>query len=133
MIWLGASAGAVGVTQYYIGYLLKAGHIAVVTHLVKTGSLPENQFAYGKEVVKEKFATAAAYFAVDRLVSGAVRQINGTLNIVGSFLEKFLEWSLWFPLPRPSSIFRLEIWMNVVWHTPFITRSSRPLRVQLTA
>ena len=88
MIWLGASAGAVGVTQYYIGYLLKAGHIAVVTHLVKTGSLPENQFAYGKEVVKEKFATAAAYFAVDRLVSGAVRQINGTLNIVGSFSGK---------------------------------------------
>ena len=70
MIWLGASAGAVGVTQYYIGYLLKAGHIAVVTHLVKTGSLPENQFAYGKEVVKEKFATAAAYFAVDRAESG---------------------------------------------------------------
>lgn len=88
MIWLGASAGGVGVTQYYIGYLLKAGHIAVVTHLVKTGSLPEDQFAYGRQVVKEKFATAAAYFAVDRLVSGAVRQINGTLNIVGSFLEK---------------------------------------------
>lgn len=88
MIWLGASAGVVGVTHYYIGYLLKAGHIAVVTHLVKTGSLPEDQFAYGKQVVKEKFATAAAYFAVDRLVSGAVRQINGTLDIAGSFLEK---------------------------------------------
>lgn len=88
MLWLGASAGAVGVTQYYIGYLLKAGHIAVVTHLVKTGNLPEDQFGYGKQIVKEKFATAAAYFAVDRLVAGAVRQINGTLNIVGSFLEK---------------------------------------------
>ena len=87
MLWIGASAGGVGVTQYYIGYLLKAGHIAVVTHLVKTGSLPEDQFAYGKQVVKEKFATAAAYFAVDRLVSGAVRQINRTLNIVGGFLE----------------------------------------------
>ena len=88
MLWLGASAGGVGITQYYIGYLLKAGHIAVVTHFVKTGSLPEDQFAFGKQAVKEKFATAAAYFAVDRLVAGAVRQINGTLNIVGSFLEK---------------------------------------------
>ncbi len=88
MIWIVVSAGAVGVSQYYIGYLLKAGHIAVVTHLVKTGSLPEDQFGYGKQVVKEKFATAAAYFAVDRLVSGAVKQINGTLNIVGNFLEK---------------------------------------------
>lgn len=88
MIWFGATAGVVGISQYYIGYLLKAGHIVVVTHLVKTGSLPEDQFGYGKQVVKEKFATAAIYFAVDRLVSGAVKQINGTLNIVGSFLEK---------------------------------------------
>lgn len=88
MIWCFATATVFGGTQYYIGYLLKAGHIAVVTHLVKTGSLPEDQFEYGKQVVKEKFATAAAYFAVDRLVSGAVTQINGTLNIIGNFLEK---------------------------------------------
>lgn len=88
MIWFFATAAVFGGTQYYIGYLLKAGHIAVVTHLVKTGSLPEDQFEYGKQVVKERFATAAAYFAVDRLVSGAVTQINGTLNIIGNFLEK---------------------------------------------
>lgn len=88
MIWFVLSVAAVGVSQYYLGYLLKAGHIAVVTSLVTTGSLPENFFEYGLGMVKKKFATAAAYFAVDRLVSGAVKQINGGLDIVGSVLSK---------------------------------------------
>lgn len=88
MVWFGLSAVVLGVTQYWVGYLVKAGHIAVVTQLVTTGSLPENQFDYGTQIVKKKFATAAAYFAVDRLVSGAVSQINGGLNIVGNLLQK---------------------------------------------
>lgn len=88
MIWLCLSAAAVGISQYYLGWLLKAGHIAVVTSLVTTGRLPENSFEYGIGMVKKKFATAAAYFAVDRLVSGAVKQINGGLDIVGNVLSK---------------------------------------------
>lgn len=88
MIWLCLSAAAVGISQHYLGWLLKAGHIAVVTSLVTTGRLPENFFEYGIGMVKKKFATAAAYFAVDRLVSGAVKQINGGLDIVGNVLSK---------------------------------------------
>ncbi|MCM1186980.1 MAG: hypothetical protein NC251_06440 [Lachnoclostridium sp.] len=88
VIWFCLSVAAVGISQYYLGYLLKAGHIAVVTALVTTGSLPENAFAYGIETVKKKFATAAAYFAVDRLVSGAVKQINSGLDVVGNILGK---------------------------------------------
>ncbi|MDE5589376.1 MAG: hypothetical protein K2J60_09630 [Acetatifactor sp.] len=88
MIWMALSLAALGISQYYAGYLIKAGHIAVVTCLLTTGSLPENSFEYGKEIVKKKFATAAAYFAVDRLVSGAVKQINGGLDIVGNVLGK---------------------------------------------
>lgn len=88
MIWFCLSVAAVGISQYHLGYLLKAGHIAVVTSLVTTGSLPENPFEYGVGMVKKKFATAAAYFAVDRLVSGAVKQINGGLDIVGNILGK---------------------------------------------
>lgn len=88
MIWFCLSVAALGISQYYLGYLLKAGHIAVVTSLVTTGSLPENPFEYGVGMVKKKFATAAAYFAVDRLVSGAVKQINGGIDIVGNVLGK---------------------------------------------
>lgn len=88
MVWIVLSSAALGISQYYLGYLLKAGHIAVVTSLLATGSLPENQFEYGTQMVKKKFATAGAYFAVDRLVSGAVRQINGGLDIVGNVFSK---------------------------------------------
>lgn len=88
VIWFCLSIAAVGISQYYLGYLLKAGHIAAVTTLVTTGSLPENPFEYGVGMVKKKFATAAAYFAVDRLVSGAVKQINGGIDIVGNILGK---------------------------------------------
>lgn len=88
MIWICLSLAAIGISQYYLGYLLKAGHIAVVTSLVTTGNLPENPFEYGVGMVKKKFATAAAYFAVDRLVAGAVNQINSGLDIVGNILGK---------------------------------------------
>lgn len=88
MIWLVLSAAALGISQYYLGYLLKAGHIAVVTHLLTEGSLPEDPLQYGIDTVKKKFATAAAYFAVDRLVSGAVNQINSGLDIIGNALNK---------------------------------------------
>lgn len=88
IVWFALSIAAVGISQYYLGYLLKAGHIAVVASLVTTGSLPEDPFGYGTQMVKKKFATSAAYFAVDRLVSGAIRQINSGLDIVGSFLGK---------------------------------------------
>lgn len=88
MIWFCLSIAAVGISQHYLGYLLKAGHIAAVTALVATGSLQGDLFEYGVGMVKKKFATAAAYFAVDRLVSGAVKQINGGIDIVGNVLGK---------------------------------------------
>lgn len=88
MIWMCLSIACLGLTQHYLGYILKAGHIAVVASFVSTGSLPENQFEYGTQMVKKKFATAAAYFAVDKLVSGAVEQINSGLDIVGNILDK---------------------------------------------
>ena len=34
----------------------------------------------GKAMVKDRFGTANAYFAIDKLVSGAVRQLQRTLG-----------------------------------------------------
>lgn len=88
IIWIILSVSCLGLAQHFIGYLLKAGHVAVVTSIVTTGKVPENPLAYGKEMVQKKFPTTAAYFAVDRLVSGAVRQINSGLDIIGNLLGK---------------------------------------------
>jgi hypothetical protein len=40
--------------------------------------------AYGKKMVTERFATSNVYFIVDKLVSGAVRQLQRTFEKLGS-------------------------------------------------
>lgn len=87
VLWV-ASIGVVRfVVMHYLGYLVKAGHIAVITEAVTTGQIPENQVAYGKAQVTKRFATSNIYFVVDKLVSGAVKQIQNGLAKLGGMLD----------------------------------------------
>lgn len=80
LVWL-ALAGIVNfVLNHYIGYLVKAGHVAVISHAFKSGVIPDNPVAVGKEMVKERFGTSNAYFAIDKLMTGAVKQLQRTLG-----------------------------------------------------
>lgn len=85
-IWLILVAGVFVWAERYIGYMLKAGHIAMVTTAVTTGTLPENQLEAATQMVKERFATTNVYFAVDRLVSGAVSQLQRGLQKIDDVL-----------------------------------------------
>jgi hypothetical protein len=76
IVWLSLTGIVRFVINHYIGFLIKAGHIAVITEAVTTGKVPKNQVAYGKEKVKERFVTANVYFLIDKLVGAAVRQIQ---------------------------------------------------------
>lgn len=87
LVWLGAIGVVRLVIMHYFGYLVKAGHIAVITEAVTTGKVPENQIEYGKQMVKERFATSSIYFGVDKLIAGAVRQIQKTIDKAGNFLD----------------------------------------------
>jgi len=87
IVWLAATAVIRFVIMHYIGYLVKAGHIAVITEAVITGRIPENQVAYGKEKVKERFATSNVYFAVDKLITAAVKQIQHGIGKLGDALS----------------------------------------------
>lgn len=87
IVWLGAVGVVRFVIMHYFGYLLKAGHVAVITEAVTTGHIPDNQVVYGKQLVTERFTTSNIYFAVDKLVSGAVRQIQRTVEKVGNALD----------------------------------------------
>lgn len=80
-------AGLLGLANNYVGYMIKAGHVAVVAHAVTTGEIPEDQFAFGKQMITERFATSNVYFVVDKLVSGAVRQLQKVVGQVGGLLE----------------------------------------------
>jgi len=76
IIWLSLTGIIRFIINHYIGFLIKAGHIAVITEAVTTGKVPAHQVAYGKERVKERFVTANVYFLIDKLVGAAVRQIQ---------------------------------------------------------
>jgi hypothetical protein len=91
--WLGTGLGVYGyvwrtIVRYFL-YLLKCGHIAVLTELI-THDRINNQglgmFAYGKKVVTERFKEVNVLFLIDALIAGVVGAFNRTLNFVGGLL-----------------------------------------------
>lgn len=92
LIILGIIGAILGATAWYtiycyFGYVVKAGHVAVVIRALSTGSLPENQREWAAKVVKERFATANVYYVLDRLVSGAVSQLRKGVDAVTELLK----------------------------------------------
>lgn len=87
LLWIGCTWGVYRFAMSYVGYLIKAGHVAVIAEICTTGNVPDNMFNYGKEKVKARFATSSVYFAVDRLVSGSVRQLQRASGKVGDLFS----------------------------------------------
>lgn len=87
IIWVGGTGVIRLALNHYLGYLVKAGHIAVIAEAMKTGQVPANQVNYGKEMVKQRFATSNIYFAVDKLITGAVKQIQNKIDKLGNKLD----------------------------------------------
>lgn len=75
LIWIIVVFAIYRLAMHYFGYLIKAGHIAVISEICTTGNVPDDMFNFGKEKVKAKFATSNVYFVIDKLVSGAVSQL----------------------------------------------------------
>lgn len=82
---LGAILG--GICAYlivhFIAYTYKAGQIAMMTEGVVKGKLPENTVKAGKDIVKERFSTVAAYYAVTGVIKGIFRQIGTGITAIG--------------------------------------------------
>jgi hypothetical protein len=72
----------------YILYIVKAGHIAVMVHLIEGRPLPGGlgQIAYGRQVVTERFAEANVLFALDQLIKGVLTAITGLLGGIAAFI-----------------------------------------------
>lgn len=90
LIAIASSGKIVGLIQQYIGYMIKSAQIAVIAETFRTGSVPNNMIAFGKERVKTKFAQANVYILLDKLVSGSVRQINKIVNSTVGWIEKII-------------------------------------------
>ncbi len=92
-LWGGiVGIGVVSIALYwireYILYVVKAGHIAVMVHLIDGREVPngQDQIAYAKDVVKQRFAEANILFVLDQLVKGAIRAITGLIGGIAAFL-----------------------------------------------
>ena len=88
IIWLGVWGFIHWMIQHYVGYLLKAGHVAAIAQTFKDGAIPVNPVAIGKDMVKERFVTTNVYFIVDRLVAGAVKQLQKAFGKVLGLFSK---------------------------------------------
>ncbi len=72
----------------YVLYLVKAGHIAVMVHLIDGRAVPggQGQVAYAHAVVRERFVEANVLFALDQLIKGVVGIITGMVGGIAAFL-----------------------------------------------
>ncbi len=75
------------IIMHCVGYLIKAGHVAVIAETALTGQVPRRQISHGKNMVRQRFVTTAVYFAVDKLISGAVKQIQRGIGKLGTGLD----------------------------------------------
>ena len=71
------------IITHFISYALKAGQIAMMTKGITDGELPDNVIAEGKKVVKQRFKTVAAYFAITGVIKGIFNQIGKGITKVG--------------------------------------------------
>lgn len=66
----------------YILYVVKAGHISIMVHLIDGRDVPngQGQIAYARSEVQARFAEANVLFVVDQLIKGVVRVITGLIG-----------------------------------------------------
>ena len=82
---IGAVIGliVIAIVLHFVAYTLKAGQIAMMTRGITEGELPDNVIAEGKRVVKERFTTVAAYYAITNAIKGIFNQLGRGITKVG--------------------------------------------------
>lgn len=74
---------ALAIISRYIAYSYKAGQIAMMTRALTENQLPDDVIAEGKSIVKERFSTVAAYFAITGVIKGIFNEIGRGITAVG--------------------------------------------------
>lgn len=81
----GLVSGVLYFLREYLLYLVKAGHIAVLVKLLDNAPIPEGrgQLDFAAAEVKSRFAAASILFALDQLIKGVLKAVNGLLLSLG--------------------------------------------------
>ncbi|MDR0514045.1 MAG: hypothetical protein LBG81_02640 [Coriobacteriaceae bacterium] len=89
IVFAGIGMGVYRFLSHYISYMVKSAHVAAITELVDHGTIttgdPILSFGIGK--VRQRFASASVFAMLDRLIAGAVKQIQGGITAAAGFLE----------------------------------------------
>jgi len=87
----------------YGRYLVRVGHIAVVTKIIETGEVPERQVSYGFSMVRQHFGRATVFFFLNKMVCRAIQELHAVVGnrlhglgmlgvIANAFKRKFLKY-----------------------------------------
>ena len=87
-VGFGLVSAALYWAREYLLYLVKAGHIAVLVKLMDGEELPQGkgQIDYAQGIVRERFKEASLLFAMDQIIKGVLRTINGVLMTFAALL-----------------------------------------------
>ena len=73
----------VAIASHFVSYVFKAGQIAMMTKAITDGKLPDDVYGEGKKIVKERFLTVAAYYAVTGVIKGIFNEVGRAITAVG--------------------------------------------------
>ena len=73
----------VAIASHFVSYVFKAGQIAMMTRAIADGKLPDDVYGEGKKIVKERFLTVAAYYAVTGVIKGIFNELGRAITAVG--------------------------------------------------
>lgn len=88
-IWAGTWGFAHWIIKHYLGYLVKAGHVAVIAQSFKEGAVPVNTVSTGIVGVKERFATSNVYFTAAETTEITYDLYGKLSGFSGKFKELF--------------------------------------------
>lgn len=74
------------IISHFFSYALSAGQIAMITRGVTENELPDDVYHEGIRIVKERFATVAAFYLVTGVIKGIFRQIGNLITSAGKAL-----------------------------------------------
>ena len=74
---------AVAIVSHFISYIFKAGQIAMMAKGITEGKLPDDVYAEGKKIVKERFVTVAAYYAVTGVIKAVFNELGRAITAIG--------------------------------------------------
>lgn len=83
-----AVSGVMYLMREYLLYMVKAGHITVLVHLIDGKAIPNGrrQIEYATTEVRARFVETSVLFAVDQLIKGVLKVINRLLMTISRFL-----------------------------------------------